>query len=231
VLTAETRPLSSEVHSGIFAVTDIQPAAPRRPKNPSHASGRSVPMVDDDDELDRFKPLQALDYAGTLPSQFTVTRLSPQWSPSMHRVTRPGADVTIPNVAWSDLDALDLEAATGRQTLHETLRSALPGCEVLLESASRRFVSRSEESELRESTPEGWADVMTALAQRTDSGLFSIVSHVAPNGAGNLEDLAVADPARPDEWLLQFATRQGDELIIYRRMMRPKSSLQTEHDR
>jgi hypothetical protein len=231
VLTAETRPLSSEVHSGIFAVTDIQPAAPRRPKNPSYASGRSVPMVDDDDELDRFKPLQALDYAGTLPSQFTVSRLSPQWSPSMHRVTRPGADVTIPNVTWSDLDALDLEAATGRQTLLESLRGALPGCEVLLESASRRFVSRSEESELRESTPEGWAGVMSALAQRTDSGLFSIVSHVAPNGAGNLEDLAVADPARPDEWLLQFATRQGDELIVYRRMMRPKSSLQTEHER
>jgi hypothetical protein len=149
----------------------------------------------------------------------------------MHRVTRPDADVTIPSVAWSDLDALDLAAASGRKTLHETLRGALPGCEVLLESASRRFVSRSEESELRESTPEGWAGVMSALAQRTDSGLFSIVSHVAPNGAGNLEDLAVADPARPDEWLLQFATRQGDELIVYRRMMRPKSSLQTEHER
>ena len=92
-------------------------------------------------------------------------------------------------------------------------------------------MSRSEESELREYSPEGWADVMSALAWRTDSGLFSIVSHVAPNGAGNLEDLAVADPARPDEWLLQFATWQGDELIVYRRMMRPKSSLQTEHDR
>ena len=149
----------------------------------------------------------------------------------MHRVTRPGADVNIPNIVWSDLDALDLAAASGRQTLHETLRGALPGCEVLLESASRQFVSRSGEAELHASTPEGWADVMAALARRTDSGLFSIVSHVAPNGAGNLEDLAVADPVRPDEWLLQFATRQGDELIVYRRMMRPKSSLQTEHDR
>jgi hypothetical protein len=149
----------------------------------------------------------------------------------MHRVTRPGADVTVPSVAWSDLDALDLAAATGRQALHETLRGALPGCEVLLASASRQFVSRSGDAELRASTPEGWADVMAALARRRDSGLFSIVSHVAPSGAGNLEDLAVADPARPDEWLLQFVTRQGDELIVYRRMMRPKSSMQTEHDR
>jgi hypothetical protein len=235
VLTAESRPLSGEVHSGIFAVTDVQPAAQRRSKDQSYPVGSPSRMPSkamfDDDELDGFKTLQAIDYAGTLPSQFTVTRLSRQWSPSMHRVTRPDTDVTTPSVAWSDLDALDLAAASGRQTLHETLRGALPGCEVLLESASRQFVSRSGNSELRESTPEGWADVMAALAQRTDSGLFSIVSHVAPSGAGNLEDLAVADPARPDEWLLQFATRQGDELIVYRRMMRPKSSMQTEYDR
>jgi hypothetical protein len=230
VLTAESRPLSSDVRGGIFAVTDVQPAAPRRSKEQTYPGAAATRMIDDD-ELDRLKPLQAIDYVGTLPSQFTATRLSRQWSPSMHRVTRPDADVTIPSVAWSDLDALDLAAASGRKTLHETLRGALPGCEVLLESASRQFVSRSEDAELRASTPEGWADVMAALARRTDSGLFSIVSHVAPNGAGNLEDLAVADPARPDEWLLQFATRQGDELIVYRRKMRPKSSLQTEHDR
>jgi hypothetical protein len=234
VLTAESRPLSSDVRGGIFALTDVQPAAPRRSKDQSYPAGSPSPMPSkatlDDDELDH-RPLREIDYAGTLPSQFTVTRLSRQWSPSMHRVTRPDPDVTIPSVAWSDLDALDLAAATGRQALHEALRGALPGCEVLLASASRQFVSRSGDAELRASTPEGWADVMAALARRRDSGLFSIVSHVAPSGAGNLEDLAVADPARPDEWLLQFATRQGDELIVYRRMMRPKSGLQTEHDR
>jgi hypothetical protein len=232
VLTAESRPLSSEVHSGIFAVTDIQPAAPRRPKEQSYPGAAATWAIDEDElDRDRLKSFQAIDYAGTLPSQFTVTRLSRQWSPSMHRLTRPGADVTIPSVAWSDLDAVDLGSARGRQALLEALRSALPGCEVLLESASHQFVSRSGEPELRESTPLGWADVMASLSRRTDSGLFSIVSHVAPNGAGDLEDLAVADQARPDDWLLQFATRQGDELIVYRRMMRPKSSMQTDLDR
>jgi hypothetical protein len=228
VLTAGTRPLSTDVRNGVFAVTDIQPAAPSRVKDLRYPGAASTAI---DDELDEFKPLQAIDFAGTLPAAFTATRLSRQWSPSMHRVTRPDGDFSAPSIAWSDLDALELASAKGRQVLLETLRGALPRCEVSLQSLSRKFTSRSQESELRETTPEGWADVMTALACRTDVGLFSIVSHIAPDGAGNLEDLAVPDPETPDQWLLQFATLQNGELVVYRRMMRPKSSIQTRSER
>jgi hypothetical protein len=102
----------------------------------------------------------------------------------------------------------------------------------LLQNASRQFVCLADNSSaLQEKTPVGWADVMLALARQARSGLFSIVSHVAPNGAGNLEDLAVADPQQPDEWLLQIATRQGENLTVYRRMLRRKSSAPTEHSR
>jgi hypothetical protein len=225
VLTAETRPLSNDVRNGILAMTDVQPAAPRPPKG----SPNVRQMLDD--ELDP-NALQSLSYAGTLPSAFTVTRLSRQWSPSMHRVTWPGADVAIPTISWSDLDALELTSSSGRAALLEMLRRAVPGCEALLQNASRQFVSRSGDSSiLAETKPQGWADVAWALARRNDTGLFSIVSHVAPNGAGNLEDLAVADSPQPDEWLLQFATPQGEDLIVYRRMMRRKSPAQTEPNR
>ena len=140
------------------------------------------------------------------------------------------ADVTVPTIVWSDLDSLDLAAASGRGTLSEILHRDVPDCEVLLQNASRQFVSLAGDSwELQEKTPVGWANVMLALARQAHSGLFSIVSHVAPNGAGNLEDLAVADQQQPDEWLLHFATRQGEDRIVYRRIMRMKSPAQTEH--
>lgn len=224
VLTAETRPLSSDVRNGIFALTDVQPAAPLQPRG-----RRNVGTILNDDEIDLIA-LHSLSYGGTFPSAFTVTRLSRQWSPSMHRVTRIAADVAVPSIPWADLDALGLNSESGRSKLVQLLRDVLPECEVLLQNASRQFVSRPDDpSALRATTPEEWAAVMGALARRTDSGLFSIVSHVAPNGAGNLEDLAVADPPQPDEWLLHFATRQGEDRIVYRRIMRMKSPAQTEH--
>ncbi|HET6327894.1 MAG TPA: hypothetical protein VFG04_24640 [Planctomycetaceae bacterium] len=217
VVTAETRPLATDVRNGIFAMTNVQPAAPRRTR--------------EEDELKR-STVEPQSFAGTLPAAFTVTRLSRQWSPSMHRVTRSGAEVTIPAIDWADLDGLELASEKGRATLLERLHGAVPGCEVVLQNELRQFVtSSSDSSVLREAaTPKGWADVMVALARRSDTGLFSIVSHVAPNGAGNLEDLAVADQA-PGEWLLQFAERQGEDLIVHRRIMRKKSQAQTEHTR
>ena len=226
VVTAETRPLSSDIHNGIFAVTDVQPAAPYTP-NTRFTPTKSA-VGDAFDEFERRPP----SFEGSVPSRFTVTRLSRQWSPSMHRATGPGADITVPTIAWSDLDSLDLTAASGRAALLEILHRDVPDCEVLLQNASRQFVSLGDNSSaLQEKTPVGWADVMLALGRQARSGLFSIVSHVAPNGAGNLEDLAVADPQQPDEWLLQIATRQGENLTVYRRMLRRKSPATTEHSR
>jgi len=227
VLTAQTRPLANQVHGGIFALTDVQPAAPRPstvlayPRRPGTPAFKAY-------EMDRFDGLRELDYSGTLPSEFTVTRVSRQWSPSMHRITRSGSDVDVPNIDWSALDAMDLASPNGQKTLVDTLRSAVPACGICLQGASRQFVCPAADSTLQEMTSASW-DVMAALARRTDTGLFSIVSHVAPDGTGNLEDLAVGDLASHDEWLVQLATRHGDERIVYRRMMRRKSNAQVEH--
>jgi hypothetical protein len=231
-LTAETRSLSSEVHGGVFAITDVQPATPQSSKGGQSVGVSSASVLDDDEDVvDLAKPFRSLEYSGTLPTDYTVTRLSPQWSPSMHRVTRAGADVTMPKLAWSDLDELDLSAADGRGALLEKLRQAIPSCEVFLQGASRQFVATSRDSQLQEAKLPDWEVIMAALARRTDKGLLSIVSHVAPNGAGNLEDLAVSNPSRPDKWVLHAAMRKGDELVVYRRLIRPRAGTRAGHDR
>jgi hypothetical protein len=227
VVTAETRMLACDVRSGIFAWTDVQPGDLGNPSPDSRAT-----TTYDDSALYGFEPIQKLTYTGTLPTNFTVTRLAPQWTPSMHRVTRPSADVSFPALDWSDLDALDLASEGGRKTLAERLRRAEPACELLLQNASQRFVCKSGDLfEPRDATSRGWAGILAALARRSDSGLFSIVSHVAPDGAGNLEDLSVSDVFQPDVWLLQCALHRGDDLIVCRRVMRRKSTTPTEHPR
>jgi hypothetical protein len=223
VITAETRPLSSDAHNAVFTMTDVQPASPQAPIR--RPDGR--PIVDLTTDFDRVKPLTDLTYTGTLPSAFSVTRQSRQWTPSMHRVTRTGADVDIPSIAWSDLDALDLASNKGKEALVDAVRAAVPGCQLLLQGTSQQLLSKAGEG--RPANAESWVGVMAPLAeQRADSGLFSIVSHIAPNGAGDLEDLASVDPTQPDEWLLQIATRRDDALIVYRRMMRMKPRARTE---
>jgi hypothetical protein len=222
VITAQTRPLSSDAHNAVFTMTDVQPAAPNASREEQDLRLMRYPTTA---AKDRLIPPTELTYTGTLPSAFSVTRLSRQWTPSMHRVTRTGADVDIPSLAWSDLDALDLSSKQGKETLVEAVRSAVPGCDLLLQGPYQQLLSRAGDGSQGKKAE---VSVLVPLAERADSGLFSIVSHIAPNGAGDLEDLANVDPTLPDECLLQIATRQDDALIVYRRMMRMKPRARTE---
>jgi hypothetical protein len=227
VVTAESRPLSTDVQNGIFAVTDVQPAAPRpaSPNSPAPSRTRrfTAPMGfasnTVNDELDRLPGHEVSDYAGMVPLSFSVTRQSRQWTPSMHRVTRPGADVGILTIAWAELDAIDLRSEKGRQALITAVQRAIPDCDVLLQRGAQTSAAKSAQE---------WTNVLGTLGQRADVGLFSIVSHVSPNGAGDLEDLAIGELSQPDDWLLHLAVRQGDNLIVYRRIMRSKLNVQPE---
>ena len=51
-----------------------------------------------------------------------------------------------------------------------------------------------------------------------NTGLFRIVSQVAPQGAGSLEDLAFWDSSDPNQWALVIMTTDGDEFQVYRKL-------------
>ncbi len=225
MLTATTRPATLELHNSLFAQTDVQPATTRdkyglrRPTSinadPDHEESLAVPS-----------------YAGTLPSHFTVTRLSHQWSPSMHRVTRPGADVTVPPFAWPELDSLDLFSVRDRQTLVDSLRQAAPKCDVLLENPERVYVSfGSGALAEHDQNSMGLEGLLRNLSRRREGGLFSIVSHVAPSGAGDLEDLAVIGPDTNDHWLLQVAVHEENGVVVFRKMFHSKPKPQSGPNR
>jgi hypothetical protein len=176
------------------------------------------------DDAARPQAINPVEYLGVVPSAFSVRRLSRQWSPSMARVTTTGAGAqeTVPAISWSQLDLPDPLTGGGRKEIVEQIRRALPDCEML-------FLDSTGEHPVQDVFPVSgpgsrfsvWVKVLADLSRRTDGRLFSIVSRISPNAAGDLEDLSVIDPTESKSCLLLIATRQGDDLRVYRRFLRP----------
>jgi hypothetical protein len=61
-------------------------------------------------------------------------------------------------------------------------------------------------------------DFLAETCVRPRSGLFALVSRIAPTGGDNFEDLAVLDATDPNQWLLVVAVEQDGNLLIYRKL-------------
>jgi hypothetical protein len=168
------------------------------------------------------KESNPVEYLGAVPSTFSVRRVSRQWSPSMARVTVTGSQEAVPAISWSELDSLDPRTSVGQKEIAERIRHSLPDCEILfLTSAGDHPIQDVFPASGPGSRFHDWAAVLSALSRRADGRLFSIVSRISPNGAGDLEDLSVVDPTEPRACLVHIATRQGDDLRVYRRFLQP----------
>jgi hypothetical protein len=209
VITADTHSLTADIRDGLFAKTDVQPAQLNRP-----------PVKDPIDEAP-VNVEEGIAYEGLLPSAFTVTWPSRQWSPAMHRLTRAASDIEIPSLDWAELDRVDLGTDAGRSAAIARLRNVLPQCSVMFSNAKVdvAFPFRA--------TVEGpidqfqdWPSVLASLARRRDHGLLAILFGVSPDGAGDLEDPAVLDEGDTTTWLVHVATVRDNDLIVFRHVVR-----------
>jgi hypothetical protein len=211
VITADTHKLVADVRDGLFAKTDVQPAQLTSLTEPPKEPLDELPVWLDDETT----------YEGLLPSAFTVTWSSRQWSPAMHRLTRATSDIEVPSIDWAALDRLDLATETGRGAAVASLRRALPQCALL-------FANGKQDVEIPfPATVDGpierfqeWAKVLVSLGRRRDHSLLAILFCVSPNGAGDLEDLAVLDDADADTWLVHAAIVRDQDLIVFRHVVR-----------
>lgn len=232
IITAGTHPISTEVKHGLFSMTEVQPlgtpktafAVTSAPPSPVASGTRSLVTVlpgtpDDDDRIENADPVSMV---GTLPSAYTATRLSRQWSPSMDRVTVTSAQEDLPPFPWSELETFPATTEGGRKAIVDRLRRVVPDCEVLFLVGSQSIMDRSTTAiNSAGSRLQNWPKVMSALALRSEGRLFSLVSRISPNGAGDLEDLSLLDAAQADSCLLHVAVKRGDDLLVLRRLLRP----------
>jgi hypothetical protein len=216
IITAGTHTISDEVKNGFFARTDVQ----------TQSADETVPVMPNSAttyrESSRPEESEPVEYVGVIPSAFSVKRLSRQWTPSMVRITTTRTQEPVPQIAWTELDALNPRTRDGQTEIVDRIRRTLPNCEVLFLSSSGE--DRSVQETFLTSDPgsrfHGWAAVLTELSRRSDGRLFSLVSRISPNGAGDLEDLSVCDPTETKACLVHIAVRQGADLQVYRRFLR-----------
>jgi hypothetical protein len=220
IITAGTRPITTDVKNGLFARTDVQPL--RSDDTATKPTGNLAPAG----ELGGADANDGLRYAGALPSAFTVTRLSRQWTPTMDRVTASGTQLGVPQIVWPELDSIDTSSERGRAAIIERVRRVAPDCELVFLTDSKRLAVQSQVlADGHRSRFRNWPAVLAALAQRSDNRLFSIVSQISPNGAGDLEDLSVLSGADPNSCLLHVAIERGEDLFVFRRLLRPNRRL------
>jgi hypothetical protein len=178
-------------------------------------------MKNPEDEPEFRKRIDEISYNGQVPSAFAVSWLSRQWSPGIHRVTQVATELEIPNIDWPSVDSLDLGSPTGRAAVVEQVRRALPQCGLLFTNGTTEeavsFPAGSEKASDRFAV---WPQVLASLARRTDAGLMAIVFALSPNGAGDLEDLAVLDDGNPTTWLVHIAVPRDNDLIVFRHVVR-----------
>lgn len=169
---------------------------------------------------------------GNMPASFTIRQRMGKWSPQWSRQTAlqterpiPQFDVDDITTTWQQSPEL-LANAVWQQSLHEKIQTVLPDSTVLLFRQNQVLDLTRREVPL---VPNGQADSSKSKDQqlmelvrkacvRPEVGLFSIVSQISPNAAGDFEDLSIVDADDANQLLLVIVTRQGNDYVVFRRL-------------
>lgn len=183
---------------------------------------------------------RVVNYSGHFPQNYGVSHQVKQWSPkSLRRMTLEPGEVVLPDIDWSD--ATLVTTADGRQRLRERLMilSTASGRTIrasVLHAGTTIGVTGSQQLVTPQFNGNPYGNpyqyngiqsraqaveqlMMQIPTMKTTSGdFFAIVSQVAPQGAGSLEDLAFVDPSDERQWALVVFEEDGDNFHAYRKL-------------
>jgi hypothetical protein len=177
-----------------------------------------------------------LSYFGHFPQNYTIRQEIQQWSPvSLRTLSLEPENVKLPAIDWSDSTLLT--TPEGNTRLKATLRGMNPpvtsavifhdGTQQTLVGAvsyssdanDRRYLHPAQlgiPGNRNAAVQHLFSYIPTASLDQ--SGLFRIVSQVAPQGAGSFEDLAFYDSTDPNQWAIVIMTTDGDEFQVFRKL-------------
>ena len=177
-----------------------------------------------------------LSYTGHFPQNYSIRQEVQQWSPvSLRTLSLEPENVKLPAIDWSDSTLVT--TPEGNIRLRATLQGSKPqvssavifhngGQQILVgavsqsvETNNHRLFAQNGQSFLRDrSTAVQQLFSYIPTSSLNQSGLFRIVSQVAPQGAGSFEDLAFYDSTDLKQWALVIMTTDGDEFQIFRKL-------------
>jgi hypothetical protein len=176
-----------------------------------------------------------LNYSGHFPQNYTILQEVQQWSPvSLRTLSLEPEGVKLPSIDWSDSTLVTtlegnirLKAALSQNQIpihsaviyHNGNRQALVGQfpQAFQAGSGQEIVATGDN--IPGSRTLAIQQLLSYIPTASNNtGLFRIVSQIAPQGAGSLEDLAFSDSSDPSQWALVIMTTDGDEFQVYRKL-------------
>ncbi len=157
-----------------------------------------------------------------VPQSYAIARSMQQWASRTTRYTAVGTDVALPAIDWDSLDTPALYTGPPPEQVGEEILRHLPDASFYLSDSWQHGDGKGKMT-----IPLKIAWLIRACSIRGKLGLFELIARTSPNGAGNLEDLALLDETNPKEQLLIVAWRDGNDIIVIRRLYR-QSDRQTQ---
>lgn len=243
---ASSRPVTTEVRKGIFAplrtghsMTDLQ----LRPQNPYQPRPTYAAL-----DLNQIKRSTA-QTTGRIPTEFMTTQELAKWTPQLNRIFSIPGEKDEAVIDWAALtEGITIPEMYVTRTINSELQArveAIFGPKALVacvRSNHQRALSRPEEwwaasgphtaNNLR-TNQYGYPRLPEDLTHEPDLfrwiyqhsvampyGMFSLTSQIGPTGGEELEDLPILDSSDSRQHLLVVVVPRGDDLIVYRRLLR-----------
>lgn len=193
------------------------------------------------------RPVNAsMSYSGRFPQNFSTLQNVRQWEPQTVRtLSLTPTQTDLPAIDWNDASLVT--TPEGRSRLADQLRS-MSGDQtrvdavVLHQGDVLPVLSGFLFSQNVRKTGDQWMQngyyarqyqepnydailslgLLSAASSASSSTFFSIVSQVSPNGAATLEDLPLADPSDPTQWLLMVVVQEQSKTMVFRKVIYTK---------
>lgn len=168
----------------------------------------------------------ATTYAGRVPYLYAALQDVPQWTPQLNRVFSIAPEVEPPPFDWDEFDVAPSEIWNRRMPLAVQLKQAFgPDVSAWVyhgQRSERIIGNRDLLSEDQFVYTPYHRQIKTNFLQETSvrsgRGMYAVVSHLAPTGGPNFEDLPLLDSSDESQWLLVVAVPSGSDLLVYRKL-------------
>ncbi len=232
LFTATQREVETDLKQALYAEVSLQRSNETAQRNTGRGMSISdIAEVSADTAVQPQNSESSL-YQGNMPALFTVRQQMRKWSPHVSRQTALQTERLIPEFDLDDIrttwqQSPDLvENAEWQKSLYERIQATLPESSVLLFKQNQVFNLTQGEDLGNPNLAAGMGSVkhrqlvelVSKVCVRPEFALFSIVSQISPNGAGDFEDLAILDPDDAGQLLLVIVARQGNDYVVFRRL-------------
>lgn len=232
LFTATQKEVATELKQTLYAAVTLHRSAQEDASNSSRGLQTSGIAAATIDATHQSQDSESPQSEGNMPTLFTIRQKMGKWSPQFSRQTSlqterpiPQFDVDDIRTTWQQSPEL-LANAEWQRSLLEKIRAVLPESTVLIFTQNQVLdLTRGEELP----APNGQGDPSNSKDQqlmelvrkacvRPAVGLFSIVSQISPNAAGDFEDLSIMDSDDANQMLLVIVTKQGNDYVVFRRL-------------